>query len=267
MSCCAPSAESGDSCQATPPSNEELLMSSRPLGGGIRQVDLSLPAIHCAACILKVESGLKALPGVESARVNLSTKRVSVKWRDGALPPFIETLMGLGYAPNLFDETATANDGALGELLRAVAVSGFAAGNIMLLSVSIWSGAEGATRDLFHWVSALIALPALAFAGRIYYRSAWSALRHRRMNMDVPIAIGVTLAYALSLYETINHGHYAYFDAAVTLLFFLLIGRTLDHMMRNRAREAVKALARLVPRGALVIAPRRQPGLSASWPD
>ena len=252
MSCCAPGAEL-DIAEAAIPSDEELLLASRSLGNGARQVELSLPAVHCAACIQTVEGALCALPGVDAARVNLSTKRVSVKWRDGALPPITSTLARLGYAPNLFDEAMAGKDGTLSELIRAVAVSGFAAGNIMLLSVSVWSGAEGATRDLFHWVSALIALPALFFAGRIYYRSAWSALRHGRMNMDVPIAIGVTLAYAMSLYETINHGHYAYFDASVTLLFFLLIGRTLDHVMRDRAREAVIGLARLAPRGALVI--------------
>ncbi|RVC79479.1 cadmium-translocating P-type ATPase, partial [Mesorhizobium sp. M2A.F.Ca.ET.046.02.1.1] len=139
------------------------------------------------------------------------------------------------------------------DLIRAVAVAGFAAGNIMLLSVSVWSGAEGATRDLFHWVSALIAIPALAFAGGIFFRSAWNALRHGRMNMDVPIAVGVSLAYAMSLYETINHGDHAYFDASVSLLFFLLIGRTLDHVMRERARTAVKGLSQLAAHGAMVL--------------
>lgn len=251
MNCCAPGAELG--IDASMPSDDEVRLSARQLGNGVNQVELSVPAVHCAACIQSVERKLKALPGVISARVNLSTKRVSVQWRDGNLPPLVAALVSIGYPPHLFDAAQETRDRTLSELIRAVAISGFAATNIMLLSVSVWSGAEGATRDLFHWVSALIAIPALFFAGGIHYRSAWNALRHGRMNMDVPIAVGITLAYAMSLYETATHGHYAYFDASVSLLFFLLIGRTLDHVMRDRARSAVVGLARLQPQGALIV--------------
>jgi P-type Cu2+ transporter len=119
--------------------------------------------------------------------------------------------------------------------------------------VSIWSGADAGTRDLFHWLSAIIALPALAYSGRIFFRSAWLALKHGRTNMDVPISLGVLLAFGMSLYETVQHGPHAYFDAAISLLFFLLIGRTLDHIMRERARQAVTGLARLAARGALLV--------------
>ena len=251
MSCCAPGAELGADPGTLSP--DELRHAARSLGDGTAQIDLSVPAVHCGACIRTVEQGLSRLDGVVSARVNLSTRRVSVRFRESAPPPLTETLTGLGYPPHLFDESGSGKDRTLSELVRGLAVSGFAAGNIMLLSVSVWSGADGATRDLFHWISALIALPALVFGGSVFYRSAWQALRHGRMNMDVPIVIGVTLAYAMSLYETINHGHHAYFDAAVTLLFFLLVGRTLDHMMRDKARSAVLGLARLAPRGAIVI--------------
>lgn len=251
MSCCAPGAEfvvDGGSV-----SSDELRHAARNLGDGTAQIELSVPAVHCGGCIHAVEQGLLRLEGVVSARVNLSTKRVWVRFREASPPPLAETLTRLGYPPHVFDEAGEQKDKTLSGLLLGVAVSGFAASNIMLLSVSVWSGADGPTRDLFHWVSALIALPALAFGGRFFYRSAWQALRHGRMNMDVPIAIGVTLAYVLSLYETLNHGDHAYFDASVSLLFFLLIGRTLDHMMRDRARSAVLGLARLAPRGAIMI--------------
>ncbi len=251
MTCCAPGV---DAALPRPvPPIAELRLAARSLGDGTSQIDLAVPGVHCAACIGAIERTLGGLPGIVSARVNLSSKRVSVRWAEASAPPIAETLAEIGYPPNLFDDAAGHSDGTLSELLRAVAVAGFATGNIMLLSVSVWSGAEGATRDLFHWVSALIALPALVFAGRVFYRSAWSALRRGRMNMDVPIAIGISLAYAMSLYETITHGPHAYFDAAVSLLFFLLIGRTLDHMMRERARSAVLGLSRLAPRGALVV--------------
>lgn len=256
MSCCAPGAEAGLEFERLThglPSTEELKLASLALGDGLHQVDLSVPGVHCGACIQKIEGALGRLDRVESARVNLSTRRVSVRWRGDDVPPIADTISSLGYEANLFDVAGAEKDETLAELIRAVAIAGFAAGNIMLLSVSVWSGAEDATRDLFHWVSALIAIPALAFAGRIYFRSAWSALRHGRMNMDLPIALGVSLAYGMSLYETINHGPHAYFDAAVSLLFFLLIGRTLDHVMRDRARAAVLGLAKLAPRGAIIV--------------
>ncbi|RWG45352.1 MAG: heavy metal translocating P-type ATPase, partial [Mesorhizobium sp.] len=226
---------------------------SRNLGGDIHQTELSVPAVHCGTCIQTIEAALAKIENVDSARVNLSTKRVTVRWHGGRVPPFFAVLGRLGYQAHLFDPETHEKDKALSELIRAVAVAGFAAGNIMLLSVSVWSGAEGPTRDLFHWLSALIAIPALVFAGAIYFRSAANALRHGRMNMDVPIAVGVSLAYAMSLYETVTHGEHAYFDASTSLLFFLLIGRTLDHVMRERARTAVCGLSRLAARGSVVL--------------
>ncbi|MBN8970523.1 MAG: cadmium-translocating P-type ATPase [Rhizobiales bacterium] len=255
MSCCAPGVEltSGDIAANRA---EEVRLASRDVGDGLRQTDLSVPAMHCGGCIQTVERALNALPGVEGARVNLSSKRATIRWHDSATPPpFVETLRGIGYDAHLFDPSAERKDNTLSELLRALAVAGFAASNIMLLSVSVWAGADASTRDLFHAISALIALPALAYSGRVFFRSAWSALKHGRTNMDVPISIGVTMAFGLSLYETFHHGAHAYFDASVTLLFFLLIGRTLDHLMRERARTAVKGLAQLAARGALVAQP------------
>ncbi len=251
MSCCdtglavaAISAESGVV-------GEEVRLASRDVGGGLRQTDLSVPGVHCGACIATIERELLRLSGVEHARVNLSTKRVTIRWQgDGPVPAFIETLKGAGFDAHLFDLESQRGDPVFSELIKGLAVSGFASSNIMLLSVSIWSGADAESRDLFHLLSALIAVPALAYSGRVFFRSAWRSLRHGRTNMDVPISIGVLLAFALSIYETIVRGPHAYFDAAMSLLFFLLIGRALDHLMRERARSAVTGLARLAARVA-----------------
>jgi Cu2+-exporting ATPase len=126
-----------------------------------------------------------------------------------------------------------------------MAVAGFAAANVMLLSVSVWSGADQATGNLFHWLSALIALPAAIYAGRPFFRSALHALGKRRLNMDVPISLAVVLACGMSLYQTMNMSGQVYFDAAVMLLFFLLAGRVLDQRMRQRARAAAQQLTRV----------------------
>jgi len=252
MSCCAPAIEAAAELGRSP-SPDELRIASRELGNGLRQIDLSVPSIHCGACIAAIERGFRGVAGVERARVNLSTKRLAVTWRGETPPPVFAVLDRLGYQANLFEPESDARDPELSRLLRALAVAGFCAMNIMLLSVSVWSGADAETRQAFHWISAALALPALVYSGRIFYASAWSALRHGRTNMDVPISIGVTLAFALSLYDTIGNGPHAYFDASTSLLFFLLIGRTLDHMMRGKARAAVEGLSRMMPRGATVL--------------
>ena len=143
-----------------------------------------------------------------------------------------------------------------------LAVAGFAAANVMLLSVSIWSGADPQTRDLFHWISALIALPAVIYAGGTIlfvgrqcaaprpseYGCADLAWRHPCVRHEL-------------IRDDLNKQEHAFFDAAVTLLFFLLIGRYLDHLMRARARSAVSQLMTLAVSGATIVEPDGEPPL------
>ncbi|UWS80154.1 heavy metal translocating P-type ATPase [Phaeobacter sp. G2] len=214
---------------------------------------LSLPTIHCQACISKVERGLNAHPGIHSARVNLTLKRALIEADpEVRADDLIPVLEGLGFEAHELDLAtlaATQSDRAGRDLLMRLAVAGFASMNVMLLSISVWSGASDATRDMFHWISAAIAFPAVIFAGKPFFFNAWSALRVGRLNMDVPIVLALALALITSLWETSLSGEHAYFDAALTLTFFLLAGRYLDYRTRAVARSAAEELAALeVPR-------------------
>ena len=218
---------------------------------------LSLPQAHCAACISTVEQAMSAVPGVRSARVNLTLKRVSVDaGPEVTVPQLIAAAADVGYEaheldPGLLSATETDRQGR--DLLMRLGVAFFSMMNVMLLSVAVWSGAEGVTRDLFHWISAAIALPTVVFSGQPFFRSAWRSLRVGRLGMDVPISLALILASAISLFETWHSGLHAYFDAAVMLTFFLLLGRYLDHRTRAVARSAAEELAALeVPRAVVL---------------
>lgn len=221
------------------------------------RIALSLPGIHCSACIVAVEKALSDYPGVRSARVNLTLKRATVEADAEVMPEdLVGALERIGYEAHELDQgtlSATQTDKAGRDLLMRLAVAGFASMNVMLLSVSVWSGAEAATRDMFHWISAAITLPTIVFSGQPFYRNAWGALKHGRLNMDVPIVLAIVLAVVTSLWETTLSGEHAYFDAALALTFFLLAGRYLDHRTRAIARSAAEELAALeVPRAILI---------------
>ncbi len=214
-------------------------------------MDLVVEGVHCGACISTIEKGLSREAGVRGARVNLASKRVTVEWDDGAMEPaaILDRLSGLGYPAYPFSSATAGSVEAVEErrLLRCLGVAAFGAMNIMLISIALWSGAADergwATRDFFHWLSALVALPVVAYAGRPFFDSAMRALRQAAFNMDVPITLGVMLALLLSVVQTLQHARETYFDSAVMLLLFLLAGRYLDQRMRRKTRDVATNLA------------------------
>ena len=212
---------------------------------GSSDVVLSVPGIRCAGCIRKIEDTLTALPGVSAARVNLTQKRVTVTTRL-ARELLIEALGKAGFKAEELDRDRLPEADREGSaLLFRLGLAGFAMMNVMLLSVAVWSGAEAATRDLFHLISAAIAVPVVAISGQPFFRSALGALSKLRLNMDVPISLAILLATVMSVYEALSGGEHAYFDAALSLTFFLLVGRYLDHRARGMARSAAAELSAL----------------------
>ncbi len=244
-----PSVSACPACAAAP-SAADLAERAAPAGARLL---LSVPAVHCAGCISSIERDLHRMEGVRSARLNLTLKRLSV---DAApevdAQAVIDRLDRLGYEAHELDPgtlSMTETDKQGRDLLMRLGVAGFAMMNIMLLSVAVWAGAADATRDLFHLISAMIAIPTVAFSAQPFFRNALAGLRARRLGMDAPISLAIVLTVVISLYETLHSGQHAYFEASVMLTFFLLAGRYLDFRARAVARSAAQELAALeVPR-------------------
>ena len=235
----------------------------RPSESGGRSLELLVKGARCAACLSKIETEVRALPAVESARLNLTTGKLTVGFAPGAGDPslVLERLDGLGYPATLYDpgKAAAARDAEGRKLTLALGVAAFGAGNAMMFSVPIWAGLFGqelgpATRTLMMWMSGVIGAPCAVYAGMPFFESAWRSLRSGRANMDVPISIGVILTLVISFIETVLRGRDAYFDAAVTLLFLLLIGRWLDHRLRASARSAAADLLAMQAPSATLVA-------------
>ncbi|HEX6860087.1 MAG TPA: heavy metal translocating P-type ATPase [Caulobacteraceae bacterium] len=220
---------------------------------GSSRLELLVKGARCAGCMAKIEKGVAALPGVSAARLNLTTGKLAVAFQGAGDPAMvIEALDGLGYPATPYDpnEAREAHDKEGRRLALVLGVAAFGAGNVMMFSVPVWAGLFGqelgpATREMMYWLSALIATPCAVFAGMPFFESAWRSLRRGKANMDVPISIGVILTLTVSFSETMQGGAHAYFDAAVSLLFLLLIGRYLDHQLRAKARSAARDLLAL----------------------
>jgi Cu2+-exporting ATPase len=255
---------------ATAPAGDAAFYARREADGTMT-IHAMVEGVHCGGCVAKIERALGRHPAVVSARVNLSTRRLALRWIGAA--ELAETLSakvnGLGFKLVPYDPArlAAGDKAAESKLLRALAVAGFAMANVMLMSIAIWAGRvegmEPSTRDMLHWFSALIALPALIYAARPFVQSAWGALKRGSVNMDVPIAVGVTLTASVSLFETINGADHAYFDSAVSLVFFLLLGRYLDLRARGQAHSAAERLLALNARSVTLIG---NDGATASVP-
>lgn len=233
---------------------------------GTKELILAVDGLQCGACVWLIESVLTQQQDVLVGRVNMTTRRLRLAWRGASedADRLVGKIEALGYRLVPFDISALAavQDRTGRMLIRSLAIAGFAASNVMLISIGVWAGQSGildhmgpATLALLHWVSALIAMPAIAYAGRPFFASAFAALRHRRTNMDVPISVGVLLVTGLSLVETIEGGAHTYFDSAVTLLFFLLVGRVLDHRARGQARATAEQLLALRHTDVAVVQP------------
>jgi len=239
---------------------DEVQQEFATCSGDIRDIHLLVEGIHCAACVWLIERGLQRVPGVLSANVNLAAKRLHLRWdnRRSKLSDVLRALARIGYAAVPYDPESA--EGVIKKANRAMLFrlffAGFAMMNMLWVSIALYSGAnQDEFRDFFHWVGLALATPTLLYAGYPFYRGAFGGLRGGRLTMDMPIAIGLSVTYAYSLYVTVSASKTGevYFDTVTNLIFVILIGRYLEGMFRHQAISATKRLMELQPRVAIVM--------------
>jgi len=217
--------------------------------GGTHIFEVAVKGARCANCIAKIEHGVSVLEGVDQVRLNLSTGKLTVSGRGLAPQRILKRVQDLGYEAQLFaaEEALDAGEAEGRLLLHCLAVSGFATVFVMGLTDAVWYGADLAAplRTLFFWLASVVAIPSTLYAGQPFFRSALKSLKAGATNMDVPISLALLLSLGLSVYQTAHGGLHTYFDAAVMLVFLLLIGRYLDYRLRDRAQGAARHLLAL----------------------
>ncbi len=225
-----------------------------------REINLLVEGIHCAACVWLIERSLDRLPGVLKVAVNLSGRRLTVRWDNERvkLSQILAHLSHIGYAAVPYDPEVA--EGRLKRqnrsMLFRMAFAGFSMMNLMWVSIALYSGAdEGEFRNLFHWVGFALATPTLLYSGWPFFHGAWTGLRRAHLTMDLPIAIGATVTYAYSLYITITQPTTGevYYDTVVNFIFVILVGRYLEAATKRQAIASTQRLLDLQPRGATVL--------------
>ena len=243
----------------------------RRTGAGAQEFDVMIKGASCAGCIAKIEKGVKAIPGVEDARLNLSTGKLVVTGSRLSPERILRRVQELGYGAQPFDagEVLDAGEQQSRFLLLCLAVSGFATVFTMGLTDAVWYGGDelsNTARQGLFWLAGAIAIPATLYSAQPFFQSAWRSLRVGRAGMDVPISLALLLSLGLSIYQAGTGGEQTYFDASVMLTFLLLIGRYLDHRLRDRARGAARHLLAMQtllvqqvrPDGSLETVPARE---------
>jgi len=225
-----------------------------------REIHLLVEGIHCAACVWLIERSMGKLPGVLNAQVNLSGKRLLLKWDNSQikLSQIIARLGQIGYAAVPYDpEIAESRLKKQNRnLLLRMAFAAFAMMNLLWISIALYSGAsESEFRSLFHWVGFSLATPTLLYSGYPFLHSAWTGIKRLHLTMDLPIAIGAIATYSYSVYITLNPSATGevYYDTVVNFLFVILLGRYLEAMSKRQAVDSTQRLLELQPRAATVI--------------
>lgn len=227
----------------------------RPLEGHEREADLILEGITCAACVWLNERHLAQLRGVLGVQVNYATRRARIRWDDAVikLSAILGAVVEIGYRAHPYD-AGRAEEIARREqrdALWRLLVAGLGMMQVMMYAVPVYmanaADMSDSIRALMHWAGMLLTLPVMLYSAAPFFRRALRDLRLRRVGMDVPVALGIGIAFVASAWATLAQTGEVYFDSVSMFVFFLLGGRYLEMLARQRAMRGVDALGRMLP--------------------
>ncbi|MGW8247679.1 MAG: heavy metal translocating P-type ATPase [Acidiferrobacterales bacterium] len=221
----------------------------------LREASLILEGIHCAACIWLNEQYLQHLKGVHSVNINYATHRASVTWDDSVvhLSDILQAIQSIGYNAHPYDPSRQQAllEKEKRDYLKRLGLAGVLGMQVMILAVAMyvgdWSGMESGYRKFFSWLSLMLTLPILGYSAMPFLKGAWRDLRRRHAGMDVPVSLGITLAFLGSTYHTLVGSGHVYYDSVSMFVFFLLSARYLEMQARKHSAESSEALTQSIP--------------------
>jgi len=228
---------------------------------GLAETALYLEGVHCASCVWLVERMPMVVPGAVRAELDVTRGLARLAWdpQVTALSTLARTLDQLGYRPHPYrgrraDEARRAEDRAM---IMRIGVAGAIAMNVMAISLALYSGLFGGIEAeferYFRWTSLVLVIPAIVWPGRVFFTSAWQALKAGGLHMDVPIAFALGAGVIQGSINTIRDSGPIYFDAVSTLILLLLVGRFLQHRAQRTAADAAALLGALAPATARLV--------------
>jgi Cu+-exporting ATPase len=205
--------------------------------GNTAKVNFYIPVIHCSSCIWLLENLYKLKEGVRYSRVNFTKKEVYIDFNPNeiSLKELVMTLATIGYEPfiSLEQEEKKGRKSVNRSLILKIGVAGFSFGNIMLLSFPEYFGFEGLDdvqiQRFIVWLNVILSLPVVFYCSTDYFKSAFSGIKQKYINIDVPISLGIITLFVVSVLHVLLNAGPGYFDSLSGLLFFLLIGRWIQN--------------------------------------
>ena len=227
----------------------------QPIGEHEREASLILEGITCAACVWLNEQHVSRQPGVSVVDINYATRRARVRWdeRRIKLSGILAAIQAIGYRAYPYDAERSEQiaQRERRSMLWRVFVAGFGMMQVMMYAIPAYIAGEGdMTPDidlLMRWASLLLTLPVVLYSAAPFFQRALRDVRLRRLGMDVPVALGVGSAFMASVWATVSGGGEVYFDSVTMFVFFLLCGRYLEMLARQKAVRGVEELGKVIP--------------------